>query len=411
MALDQPGRLDGGMVTSGAGRLPVVLHLAPVVPGASNRLILQKRLLADHWEPYHICLESVSVAPAGDTADEGTRRLPNWPPRREGEGAIVRKAKAVVRHAVNTLVLVRWLWRSEARLLHAHELQSVWPLAFWVLFLRRSAVWDPHDYHHQPGVRRRRPSPRAMRFLERLLVARGVPVLAVSRTMRDKYRRLYPGGKLYVVKNLSARSGGGETAGDEPGERSSAGPTRVVYPGLLKADRIDSRLLLEIGSVPAVELHLLGRDAGDGHAERVRVLLEENGVGNVHLHGAYSPESLLDCLRNYHYALFPYPVITENIDLCLPNKFFQCIEAGLPMLAARTAEMGGLIDEHGLGLTFPAGDYDALVAALESHPASSDSYVAMSGNVVRYRDEQLDYGHQRDTLLDAYADALRGAAP
>jgi hypothetical protein len=397
---------------SRVGPRPVALHLAPIPAAASNRLTLQLRLVADEWDSEHICL-APQRPPAAQGEDERIRWLLHLPARRPGESAPVRKLKAAVRRGLNALVLAWWLWRSRACLLHGHELDSLGGLAFWVLVLRRPGVWDPHDYYHATNDAGARHPQRWMLFLERHLVRRKVPVLAVSNTMLERYRALYPTATLFLTRNLSARAvvEPRHPAGD-PGSGTTAngamgGVTQIVYPGLVLEGRIELELVKVVGSQGDLRLDILGRDGGSGYADRIRMFLESQGIGNVRLLGAYSPDSLIQLLSKYHYALFPYPLITENIDLALPNKFFQCLDAGLPMLIARTSEMGGLVEGHGLGLTYPAGDYQALVSLVAASPGTSASHAEMVRTVVAYRRDQVDHSQERTALLEAY----RAASP
>ena len=345
--------------------------------------------------------------------------LPHVPRQREGDFYLVRRLRSLIRRIVNMAALCAAAVRSSADIMHAHENSSLWTLAFWVLVLRRPAVWDPHDYFHEPSGTQSSLSRLATRkFLERAIISRRTPILTVSEGMRDKYASLYTDATIQVIRNYSSRRdidvAEGKSAVDTAARlvarrnQLGEGTIRLVYPGLIKAERFALSLIRRLGSINGISLDIYGEDRS-GHATHQSALantLSDNNIENIHLRGPYTSSSIVSILSQYHFAIFPYKLMRANIDFCLPNKFYQCIEAGLPLITSNMKEMGGIIAHHRLGYVFPSGDNAACAEILENCSVTGDDYLALVHNVLTYQSTELDYGQQRSMLLDTYSAAI-----
>lgn len=184
-----------------------LLHVASVFPSNSNRLALQFGYARNNWciELLHLAAIQDEIVDTGEDIGE-IHVLPHVPRQRPRDLYLIRRLRSLVRRVVNTLALYMTLVRSDADLMHAHENSSLWPLAFWVTILRRPAIWDPHDYFHEP-VGHQRGSLRLARLksLERAIVRRGTTILSVSDGMKDKYASLYPDATIHVIRNSTLR--------------------------------------------------------------------------------------------------------------------------------------------------------------------------------------------------------------
>ena len=54
----------------------------------------------------------------------------------------------------------------------------------------------------------------------------------------------------------------------------------------------------------------------------------------------------------------------ENHDLAMPNKVFQAVSLGVPVVASDLGELGGLVREFGIGTLYRPGDASSLGSAI-----------------------------------------------
>ncbi len=398
-------------------RVKKVLHIGCVHPSRSNRLALQLRYAAPSLRTQVIHLSGKTPGYRHESnfcAD--IRFVPNWPARSD-DVYLIRRAKSLVRRSLNALKVIGWLWSSDADLLHAHENSSLWALALWVAVFRRPAVWDPHDYFHERlRLRSRFGRLNRKEILERIIVRRNTQILVVSTGMEERFAGMYPRARVRTIKNYSAdRDSFGDTrTATVPTPESlvairkelASGKIRLVYPGLIKPERIELALIEVLGKIPGIELDIYGIDRSETYQARIEATLANEKIDNIRLMGAYSCENVVSILADYHYALFPFPVTNENLDFCLPNKFFQCIEARLPMITTDMKEMGGIINQFGLGFVFPSGDNASCAEFLRNCCVSGDDYLARVSRILTYQATELDYRQQQSVLLDTYFAAI-----
>ena len=399
---------------------PTVLHLASVFPANSNRLALQCGYARDSWRIELLNLsarrEDLQYARGNDV---NTKLLPHWPRYRQGDAYFTRRFRSLIRRILNAVTLYVFLFRSRVDLMHAHENSSLWALAFWVLVLRRRAVWDPHDYFHEPRVRQRGFTSLTMQmFLERSVVRRGTPIMAVSDGMRKQYANLYPDARVDVLRNYSSdRNNAIEDPGSvnevarrlvESRAQFGKGMLRLIYPGLIKPERFSLDLIRAIGTMPGISLDIYGEDRSTSgkNQSALEKTLSENRIRNVHLRGRYTSDTIVSILGQYHFVMLPYEVTQPNIDFCLPNKFYQCIEAGLPLITSNMREMGDIIAKYGLGYIFPSGDNSACTEIIANCTTHGDEYFKLVHNVLSYQSNELDYRQQQAQFLGAYSAAL-----
>jgi glycosyltransferase involved in cell wall biosynthesis len=286
---------------------------------------------------------------------------------------------------------------------------------FWVVALRKPAIWDPHDYYHERLRKSKRMIGRfsSIEIMERIVMAWGTPALVVSNGMREKFAAMYPGADIHTIYNYSSRPDQDSAVSiDDRTERlirlrnkSQRGVTRIVYPGLIKSERLEPEFLIAVGKLKNVWLDIFGEDRSGVYQEKLNRLLVDHRIENVSMKGRYRSENVVSVLREYHFAIFPFPITYSNIDFCLPNKFYQCVEAGLPMIMTNMKELSAIVERFGLGYLFPSGDYCAYANVQSSCDVDSNQYNTLIRNVLLYGENQINYADQQAELLRVYSTA------
>src|SRR5207253_5462525 len=83
----------------------------------------------------------------------------------------------------------------------------------------------------------------------------------------------------------------------------------------------------------------------------------------AHFTGSVAPEEVPALLASMDAAVAPYPKLEKFY--FSPLKVYEYMAAGLPVVASRVGQLEKLIESEMTGLLVPAGDVNALVAALE----------------------------------------------
>jgi glycogen synthase len=153
-----------------------------------------------------------------------------------------------------------------------------------------------------------------------------------------------------------------------PGLREAAGVSAddplLVYTGVLTRHRrldvvveamtmlAEVRLALVVGSGDPLTRELLARAAELGVSERVHVIAK------------VPPESVVPFVAEADVGVFPlarYP----GGDMALPNKLFEYLHAGLPMVVSDSPAMADFVRRYGLGESVPVDDAPGWAQAIE----------------------------------------------
>lgn len=97
-----------------------------------------------------------------------------------------------------------------------------------------------------------------------------------------------------------------------------------------------------------------------------------------------------------------------NAELALPNKLFEYLHAGLPMVVSDMPSMAGMVRRHGWGEVFSAGESQSLADALRRVFADPNSYAAALGDAAAR--ERFSWERQAETLVQTYDRLIPGVA-
>ncbi|MEP7361339.1 MAG: glycosyltransferase [Chloroflexota bacterium] len=95
--------------------------------------------------------------------------------------------------------------------------------------------------------------------------------------------------------------------------------------------------------------------------------------GRVYVLPAAPPEALLDWVASADVCYLGVPPVTLNQRITIPNKLFEALMAGVPVIAARGTEQARVIEQEGVGRTADitsAGELAAAIVALLVMPKS-----------------------------------------
>ena len=137
---------------------------------------------------------------------------------------------------------------------------------------------------------------------------------------------------------------------------------------------------------------------------QLREQVAEMGLGDrVHFVNPVGPGQVVDYLRGVDVGLIPglsYP----SHEMSLPNKLFEYLHAGVPVVSSELESLGEFLRENGVGVTFPAEDSAALAAAVRIILADPERYataVADPDLVARY-----SWSSQAERLRAVYDELL-----
>lgn len=266
-------------------------------------------------------------------------------------------------------VTVQLLGGREWDIVVAHDLKTL--DAAFALAPVRGVLLDLHEYaprqEEHDRLWRLLIAP-YFRWMCRNRVPRAVAVVTVSQGIADEYRRVF-GIASTVVVNATPYA---DLPARPPGD-----PIRLVHSGGVAVQRrLDVMIEGVRRSSASVTLDLYLVDGGDASVmDGLRTAAA--GDERIRFRDPVPYAELIATLNGYDLGLSIFPPTTFNLAWCLPNKFFDYVQARLGVIVGPSPEMERIVDERGIGIVLPDFTAASLAAALDTvTPAQVAGYKA-----------------------------------
>jgi hypothetical protein len=241
-------------------------------------------------------------------------------------------------------------------LIHSHNLPDSLTAIALELFSARVPV--VHDVHDLQSLRRTPyengfPEPRQALALERLVVDRCSALVTVSEELLDEIRARYrPRAPMLAFPNYALRRDLPSVL--PPADRRNGHISRLVYQGTLSTNggHYDLRGIFRAIVGEGLSLDVYPSRSVPAYAELAA------GLPGLQLHPTLSPSRLLAALPEYDFgwAGFNADLNGAHLDTCLPNKAYEYVGCGLPVLTLGHRALSRLVGEGRLGLSLATLD-------------------------------------------------------
>lgn len=312
--------------------------------------------------------------------------------------------------AVQALVVsVFQLMQIRADMYHACDLTAL-PASFLVATLRRKPlIFEVYDLHFpvpETGVGFwRRLSGLLMRF-HAFVLPRCVGVIATSPLHADEICKRFSLPEVVLVRNIPAYRSVEKS--NRLRDYLGLGPdVRIaLYQGSLQPDRELDRLIraarfLARDSV----IVMMGKDKVGTQARLEELIVSQGVADRVKILAPVPYEELLDWTASADIGVILYsPTYSPNVRMCLPNKLFEFLMAGLPVLAGQLDAISSILKDYDVGRTVSSLEPAAIGEAMNMMLKDRNALERMRGNALQAVLQELNWEEESQKLVDFYAD-------
>ncbi len=299
-----------------------------------------------------------------------------------------------------------------ADILHAHDLSAL-PAA--VAARHRSPaplIYDSHEVFVEAGLNARRPAPatRAMRRMERRLAAEADVLITVNDELAAVLGPALDARRVVVVRNCPPRW---PVPSPRPDLLRQAlglpdATPLVLYHGALVPGRGLAELAAAMAQPGLEQAHLVYLGWGASEPEVAALVAAPAAAGRLHLLPPVPPDELLPWVASADVVAVTIQPDTLNHRLSTPNKLWEALAAGVPVLASDFPAMRHVVldDPAGpLGAVCDPTDPRAIAAALAGllalPPAERE---ALRARCHQAATERWNWETEFAALLEAYGD-------
>jgi glycosyltransferase involved in cell wall biosynthesis len=321
-----------------------------------------------------------------------------------------------IRFVLHELRLARRLVALRPDLLHAHDSNALPAVAMAARRSRVPFVYDAHDLWLGRPRRERGRLAFALNqawytVIERLLVPRAAATLTVSPPIARHLERRYGLPAVTLVPNYPE---------EEPvprvrdlrslpeGERIAPNRPIILYLGGLMAGRGLEGLIDAVALTERPQLVFLGSGQLEG---LLRARAAERGIpGRVHFLPPVPPGEVVAVAGSADVGVSPIVPSCLNYRWSLPNKLFQYMAAGIPVVASDFPQVREIVEGERAGVVVDTASPPALAAAIEAILSDGGEAAAMGRRGRRAVAERLNWSVSARRLLSVY-EALSATYP
>jgi glycosyltransferase involved in cell wall biosynthesis len=294
--------------------------------------------------------------------------------------------------------------RLQPQVVHCNDYNTMWIGVAAKLLAGSALVYDSHELWPD---RNGRSEPRwwllacealFLRIADRNLATSPGHAAAIARRHRVAPPR--------VVRNIAERpaGNGGRPAFD--GERASRGQT-IAYVGAVTGSRGLEQAIAALPAAPGVTLRILG-PGSEPYRELLAGLAERRGVSDrVRLAAPMPPQRVVEEIAPAAAGAALIQPSCLSYELSLPNKLFEYLAAGLPILASEVPVIREFVERNGVGLVVAPDDPAAIAAAMTAivePKRNAELRVA-----VREASARLSWEREAEGLAKTYREAVAAA--
>ena len=288
----------------------------------------------------------------------------------------------------------------------ANDLDTLLPNHLVARLRGKRLVYDTHEFYTEVPELVCRPQVRAVWLaIERWIFPKLERVMTVNRSIANAYTERYPqrkGEPITVVRNIPMK----RDLGPQPTRAELGLPEGVkllVLQGAgINVDRGAEEAVLAMKDLPDHLLLVIG--GGDAWPVLERMVAEHGLQERVRLLGKMPYERMMAYTRHAHVGLTLDKDSNLNYRFSLPNKLFDYLHAGVPVLATDLPEVAAIVREYDCGLVIPSPDPAIIAVAIQRMTADVHQHEPMRQRAI-FAARSLD-GEREKEVLKAFLACL-----
>lgn len=179
--------------------------------------------------------------------------------------------------------------------------------------------------------------------------------------------------------------------------RVSGDKVKVVYVGILQENRMLIELLDYFKSHPEMEFHV----GGFGRLEESFIKAAQEHQ-NIFFYGKIPYENTLELENKCDIMLAIYNPALENHRNAAPNKFYESLMLGKPVIMVKGTGMSDIVLQHGIGELIDYSE-ESFSEGLERLIKNRDNWGIMSERMKELYRENYDWSEMGRRLTDLYS--------
>jgi glycosyltransferase involved in cell wall biosynthesis len=332
-----------------------------------------------------------------------------YPPAEEVDGIRIYRlpVRAIFgRGLVNILHQVRWqvallVWlvrhRSEFDLIHACDFDTLLATLVCKAFCRKKVIYDIFDFYADMLRLTPQPVKGAIRFVDLRAIGAADALILADDSRYQQIQGAHPKRSIVIYNALDDLVG----ASQRLAPHGFADSLRIAYIGNIQLERGLLELLEVLRRHPEWRLDLAGFG---GDETQITALAQQ--LSNVTWHGRVPYATALQLSQSADVLIATYDPAILNNRYASPNKVFEAMMLGKPIIVARGTNMDRMIESANCGLVVKYGDSQELEAAFSQLKNDPLLRHQLGENARQVFESTYNWGIMEKRLLALYEELL-----
>jgi glycosyltransferase involved in cell wall biosynthesis len=311
---------------------------------------------------------------------------------------LVKSLNMIVRGAIA-------LTRTTTDIYHAHDVKGL-PAAYIAAVLRnKPLVFDSHEIPlDDPNITNRRRISAVAHSVLQFMMPRCTKVMTASPLYAREISREFHYPDVQSVLNLPTYRE--IPPSNRLREHLGLGPEKriVLYQGNIQANRsLDQVVNAAPFLDPNIVIVMMGNAHPDTKAQLDKLIAEKGVEDRVKIIPAVAYNDLLNWTTSADIGLTIFdPGYTRSIRYCLPNKLFEYLMAGLPVLSAQLDAIAEVLKTYDVGEILPSLAPKDVAASINAILVDAETTARMRRNALEAARKRYHWDYEKQLLIQLY---------
>ena len=286
------------------------------------------------------------------------------------------------------------------QIIHCHDL---WPLpaaAIAALLKNCCLVYDAHEFYGGLNIFNDRPVRKHVwMILEWISIPLVDVLITISVPLGDLYKKRYPQlKKIEIIRNVPKYE-----KPLNPGKfDNSSYSNTIIFHGYFKPGRGLENLVKAMAKLSTTRLIMVG---GGELKNSLLTLVNDLQLKNIEFVNYIDHDQLISHAAKADIGVVLFEPTSLNYSFALPNKFFEYIMAGLPVLASNIETLKYYVDQYNIGRTVDPNSVEDIFQTIHEM-LNNDSNLEMWKNNCLKLATELNWEKESKKMVDIYGNCI-----
>ncbi len=308
----------------------------------------------------------------------------------------------VLFYAEYTIRLLFYLLFKKCDLLVSNDLDTLLPNYLVSKWRKKPLVYDSHEYFcGELSVVSKPISYKVWHGIERRCFPKLKTVITVSQSIVDQYEKEY-GIRPYLVRNIPAAAKPAVTATRQSLQMPEDKTVLLLQGAGINEGRGGEEIVQAMQYLPDCHLFIVGN--GTVLPLLKKMAAEMNLQERITFVPRQSPENLFNYTSLADIGMAIDTDQSANLRFSLPNKIFDYIKAGIPLVVSNLVERARIVRQYKVGTVAEAVTPEAIAAAVKE--LSDPTLLAQCRENCKAAAQELTWENEEKVLEQVYAPYL-----